>query len=258
MTRALVTIRCEEDRLRASRWALRARPGMRIEFKEAKRTVDQNARMWAMLTDVASQLPWHGMKLTPDDWKILFLDALKREIRAIPNLNGDGFVNLGKSSSDLTRAEMSDLMELISAFGTSHGVTFHDDQEDSNSTEPAQSPQDSQDRSDKPEASLPSSVSGNQSSATPARADEDGSGASPPTPLPSLPEGWEITYAAALRRAQKPISLDKLASQWWATHGGWETHKNGPNATTAAAIYTAFKTNFGNKDAIERDLREIF
>lgn len=36
----------------------------RVEFKEAKRTTDQNARMWAMLTDVAQQLPWHGQRLS--------------------------------------------------------------------------------------------------------------------------------------------------------------------------------------------------
>lgn len=75
---------------------------------------------------------------------------------------------------------------------------------------------------------------------------------------PSLPQGWEITYAAALRRAQKVASLDKLAADWWKQYGGWDQHSCGPNAQTAAAIYNTFKTNFGNKDAIERELREIF
>jgi hypothetical protein len=40
--------------------------------------------------------------------------------------NRTGFVNLGWSSSDLTVAEMSDLIELIHAFGANHGVVFHD------------------------------------------------------------------------------------------------------------------------------------
>lgn len=100
--------------------------GTRVNIKAAKRSLPQNSRMWAMLTDVATQLPWHGIKLRPDDWKLLFLDALKRELRMIPNIDGTGFVSLGRSSSDLSKAEMSDLMELISAFGAQHGVVFHD------------------------------------------------------------------------------------------------------------------------------------
>ena len=79
-----------------------------------------------MLTDIASQLKWHGQKLTTDDWKLVFLDALKREVRAVPAISGVGWVQLGRSSSDLSKAEMSDLMELIAAFGAEHGVVFHD------------------------------------------------------------------------------------------------------------------------------------
>ena len=53
-------------------------------------------------------------------------DALKREVRMVPNLDGNGFVSLGRSSSDLSKSEMSDLMELIAAFGAQHGVEFRD------------------------------------------------------------------------------------------------------------------------------------
>jgi hypothetical protein len=98
----------------------------RVEFKAPKRTLPQNARMWAMLTDIAEQVEWHGLKLSADDWKLIMLDGLKSELRLVPNLNGTGFVNLGRSSSDLTVAEMGDLMELIAAFGANRGVVFHD------------------------------------------------------------------------------------------------------------------------------------
>jgi hypothetical protein len=43
----------------------------------------------------------------------------------IRNIDGNGFVDLGVHSSDLSKAEMSELMELIAAFGANHGVTFH-------------------------------------------------------------------------------------------------------------------------------------
>ncbi len=100
--------------------------GTRVEFKAARRTLPQNSRMWTLLTYVADQLPWHGVKLRPDDWKLIFLDALKRDLRMVPNLDGTGFVNIGRSSSDLTVAEMGDLMTVIEEFGARHGVNFHD------------------------------------------------------------------------------------------------------------------------------------
>lgn len=126
MTRATVILSSPTERLKAARWAEKMPAGTRIEFKAPRRSIPQNDRMWAMLTDVAVQLPWHGIKLSPDDWKLIFLDSLKRELRMVPNIDGSGFVNLGRSSSDLSKAEMTDLIDLMHAFGANHGVVFHD------------------------------------------------------------------------------------------------------------------------------------
>lgn len=126
MTRATVILSSPTERLKAARWAEKMPAGTRIEFKAPRRSIPQNDRMWAMLTDVAVQLPWHGIKLSADDWKLIFLDALKRELRMVPNIDGSGFVNLGRSSSDLSKAEMTDLIDLMHAFGANHGVVFHD------------------------------------------------------------------------------------------------------------------------------------
>lgn len=135
MSRALVVCYSQADRRKAADWCMKAPSGTRIEFKAARRSLDQNSRMWAMLTDVATQVQWHGVKLRPDDWKLIFLDALRREIgaelRLIPNLDGDGFVNIGNSSSDLDKAEMTALIELIFQFGANpaHPVKFGDEDE---------------------------------------------------------------------------------------------------------------------------------
>lgn len=126
MSRALLVLANDVFRARAIEWIKRAPKDTRVEFKKPRRTIPQNDRMWAMLTDVSSQLLWHGMKLTPDDWKLVFLDGLKRELRLVPNIDGTGFVNLGRSSSDLSIDEMTDLIELIFAFGSQHGVMFHE------------------------------------------------------------------------------------------------------------------------------------
>lgn len=124
MSRAVVILHREADRDRVISWTRKAPWGTRITFQEAKRSTEQNARMWAMLTEVARQVRWHGQRLSADDWKLVFLAALKSELRIVPNLDGTGFVQLGRSSSDLSVAEMGDLMDLIAAFGAREGVTF--------------------------------------------------------------------------------------------------------------------------------------
>ena len=128
MARALLVLSSPDIRQKAMIWLSKAPIGTRVEFKGPKRTLPQNDRMWAMLTDVAEQLLWHGKPLSTDDWKLMFLDALHRarneELRIVPNIDNSGFVNLSTSSSDLDKQEMSDLMEIITAFGSSHGVVF--------------------------------------------------------------------------------------------------------------------------------------
>jgi hypothetical protein len=128
MSRATVIIRNLDDRKQAASWAYQVPFGTRVEFKEVKRTLDQNSKLWAMLTDVARQVQWAGMRLTPGDWKFIFLDALSRERRIVPNIDGTGIVPLYKSTSDLGKSEMSDLIELILAFGAKHDVKFSDEQ----------------------------------------------------------------------------------------------------------------------------------
>jgi hypothetical protein len=96
-----------------------------LEVKPETRSSEQNARMWAMLTDVSRQVEWYGKRLTPEDWKHVFSSSL-RKLDVVPNIEGTGFVALGLSTSRMTKGEMSDLMELISAFGAERGVAWSD------------------------------------------------------------------------------------------------------------------------------------
>lgn len=127
MSRALVVLNTPQARATVKDWAHRAPFGTRVTFQGPRRTLPQNDRFWAMLTRVAAQLPWHGMRLSAEDWKVIFITSLQQEVRMVPNLAGTGFVQLGRSSSDLSRAEMADLIDLISAFGAEHGVDFDSD-----------------------------------------------------------------------------------------------------------------------------------
>jgi hypothetical protein len=91
-------------------------------MEKPRRTVDQNKLMWALLSDVSRQVVWHGQKLEPGEWKDVFTAALKRQ-KVVPGLEG-GFVVLGTSTSRMTRQELSELVELIYAFGSDKEVAF--------------------------------------------------------------------------------------------------------------------------------------
>jgi hypothetical protein len=96
-----------------------------VEVKPMTRTLEQNAKLWAMLGEVSQQVNWHGQKLSPEDWKHVFSSALNKQ-RVVPNIDNSGFVVLGKATSTMTIQEMVEMIELMHAFGAEHGVNFKD------------------------------------------------------------------------------------------------------------------------------------
>jgi hypothetical protein len=95
---------------------------MVVEIKPETRTLAQNARLWAMLTDVAKQVDWYGRKLNAEEWKHVMTASMTKQ-DVVPGIDG-GFVVLGKSTSKMTKPEMSELQDLIEAFGAQQGVRF--------------------------------------------------------------------------------------------------------------------------------------
>jgi hypothetical protein len=79
-----------------------------------------------MLTDVAEQATHAGRKYTVDEWKALFMHSCGKEMEFVPSLSGTGFLPLGYRSSDLSKDEMTVLMDLMAAWGAEHGVLFRD------------------------------------------------------------------------------------------------------------------------------------
>lgn len=118
------TIRLTNDvnRARAARWCQTAPHGTVANFREATRTNEQNAKMWAMLSDISRAKP-QGRELSTDKWKALFMDAIGIPADWEPGLNG-GVVNVGYRSSRLTKEQMSDLIEQMYAYGAEHGVEW--------------------------------------------------------------------------------------------------------------------------------------
>jgi hypothetical protein len=109
--------------------ALAAGQRLVVEVKPETRSLSQNSKLWACLTDVSRQVDWHGQKLEASEWKDVFTAALKRQ-KVVPGLEG-GFVVLGSSTSRMSKAEMSELFELMYAFGAERDVCW---------TEPAEQP----------------------------------------------------------------------------------------------------------------------
>lgn len=103
--------------------------GWHCRIEQPTRNLEQSAKMWAMLTDVSDQIDWYGKKLSPEDWKHIFTSSLKK-MDVVPNFEGTGFVALGLSTSKMSKKEMSDLIDLISAFGIERGVKFKENQHD--------------------------------------------------------------------------------------------------------------------------------
>lgn len=94
-----------------------------LTISEEKRSNDQNAKMWAMLSDISRAKP-EGRKLPTEKWKALFMDAAGQKVDWEPGLDGNGVVPVGYRSSRLTKAEMSDVIECIYEYGSRHGVLW--------------------------------------------------------------------------------------------------------------------------------------
>jgi hypothetical protein len=119
-------VRSSADRERAARLASQVPPGTRIAFKAAKRSLPQNDKLWAMLTDISRQVDWYGQKLTPDDWKIIFTASL-RKANVVPGIDSGTLVPLGMSTSSMSKAEFGDLLDLIHAFAAERGIDLQDE-----------------------------------------------------------------------------------------------------------------------------------
>lgn len=114
----------QREREKAFEWIAKAPDLSRITFSGPKRSIPQNDKLHALLTDISEQVLYHGQKVDVDSLKLVFLDGLKREVRLLPNLDNNGFVDVGRHTSHLDRESMSQLIELVYAWGAQHGVVF--------------------------------------------------------------------------------------------------------------------------------------
>ena len=125
--RAIITLRSQADRDKASKWAQGVSAGSKVVFHGPGRTTPQNDALHAAIGDIARQRTYHGVKLPVREWKLLFLDALDGEVRMLPNLDGTGFVSVGKSTSALSKEEFTGLLSIVYEWGSRNGIEWSDD-----------------------------------------------------------------------------------------------------------------------------------
>lgn len=117
-------LRTEQDRARAIGILQQVPLDKKFTWtlKEEVRSDPQNRRMWAMLRDISAQVVWYGQKLDSESWKHVFSAALEQQ-QTVPGING-GFVVMGVSTRNKSKAWFSDMFQLMEAFGAEHGVKF--------------------------------------------------------------------------------------------------------------------------------------
>jgi len=111
----------DQARQRAQEAIKTAPEGHIVTISEPTRTLEQNAALWPLLEEISQQVLWHGLRLTEKQWKDIFTATLKGQ-QSVPNLEGNGFIILGQSSSKMSKKEFSDLLTLAQAFAAQHDV----------------------------------------------------------------------------------------------------------------------------------------
>lgn len=93
-----------------------------MEIKPPRRTEDQNAKMWAMLSDISRAKP-DGRRAVPEVWKQLFMHACGHAVQFEVGLNGQPFPT-GFKSSRMSVGQMADLITFIQQWGDENGVQW--------------------------------------------------------------------------------------------------------------------------------------
>jgi hypothetical protein len=95
----------------------------RFLLQGPRRTLPQNRMMWRLLSLFADQVEHGGRHYDEEVWKCIAMHALGRQMEFVPGFDGE-IVGLGYRSAELSKEEMSDLIELLFSEGARLGVDF--------------------------------------------------------------------------------------------------------------------------------------
>lgn len=105
----------------------RAPLGKVVIVQDPTRTLEANARLHAMLTDISKQRDYMGKKRDVEFWKGLFVSAhaiaTGKPCEIVPGLEGE-FIAIRESTATMSGKKLASVMEYIEAWAINEGVRF--------------------------------------------------------------------------------------------------------------------------------------
>ena len=100
-----------------------------LEIKQVNKSREQEEKYHAMIGEIAKQAQHLGSKWDAESWKRLLVDQFCKDSNiktgvVIPNLSGDGIVQLGFQTRKFTKEQASEFVEWLHAWGAEHGVVY--------------------------------------------------------------------------------------------------------------------------------------
>ena len=96
-----------------------------VTLSREKRSLDANAKLWAMLTDISKQVEHANTMFSREDWKDI-LTAGYEEQRLVPGVSGN-FVAIGSRTSQYNKKKMSEFIEYMYWFGAEKEVKWSEE-----------------------------------------------------------------------------------------------------------------------------------
>ena len=103
-----------------------------MEITRENRSLPQNALIHSIISQISAQTQHLGSTWDTESWKRLLVDAYTREQwsgtsgQVIPNLTGDGIVQLGLQTRKFTKQQASEFSEWLMAWAAQNGVTINE------------------------------------------------------------------------------------------------------------------------------------
>lgn len=121
----LFILKHPQARQRAAQAVLEATEGFAVRITPPTRNLEQSALFHTLCGHLSRQLPYAGKKRTLDEWKFLIISghsvATQQGTEILPGLEGE-FLNLRESSSSMSVARMSSLIEYAVAYCAMNNV----------------------------------------------------------------------------------------------------------------------------------------
>jgi hypothetical protein len=113
--------------------ALNAGKPLVMEIKAASKSREQEEKYHAMISEIATQAQHMGSKWDAESWKRLLVDQFCKESGlktgvVMPNLSGDGIVQLGFQTRKFTKEQASEFVEWLYAWSAENGVLHETDE----------------------------------------------------------------------------------------------------------------------------------